>query len=61
MVRESDTQRSLFYNLSLEGFVPVDHSLRQILLGIGVEVFRPSASEVEGCRALLIDAHLSVR
>jgi hypothetical protein len=33
----------------------------RILLGIGVDVFRSSALDAEGCWALLIDAHLSVR
>ena len=30
MMGESDPQRSMFYNLSLEGFVPADHPLRGI-------------------------------
>jgi len=30
MMGESDPQRSMFYNLSLEGFVPADHPLRRI-------------------------------
>jgi transposase len=30
MMGESDPQRSMFYNLSLEGFVPAEHPLRRI-------------------------------
>lgn len=30
MMGESDPQRSMFYNLSLEKFVPADHPLRRI-------------------------------
>jgi transposase len=30
MMGESEPQRSMFYNLSLEGFVPTDHPLRRI-------------------------------
>ena len=30
MMGESDPQRSMFYNLSLDGFVPADHPLRRI-------------------------------
>jgi hypothetical protein len=99
MMGESDPQRSMFYKLSLESFVPADHPLRQIrpliddgairqtcrplysrigrpsipseqlflalvgeyLLGIGVEVFRSSASETEGCKALLKRARRKLR
>ena len=30
MMGDSDPQRSMFYNLSLESFVPAEHPLRQI-------------------------------
>ncbi len=30
MMGESDPQRSIFYNLSLESFVPAEHPLRRI-------------------------------
>ena len=30
MMGESDPQRTLFYQLSLEGFVPSEHPLRRI-------------------------------
>jgi transposase len=42
MMGESDPQRSMFYNLSLEGFVPADHPLRRIRPLIDDRVIRRS-------------------